>query len=715
MPETLAQLSEKGRAALSNLARQALNKAISFYGKEAEVSFPGTNYHLPLINILLNVKVNTLADLSFALDKSEEEGSLFPSEGILNKGLSVLACKEALAALAVFNKAHPLQGNGFMPDSMLRSLGLRLIDGRVSALAVILGPAKDTDSAHGLIREFKSRGIVSLLAGNINGITMEGQLKSIQLGLDDSIIALGSDYLSAIYAINFIVRLPLIYGGYCLGQRQQIIDYIRKRILAFSLLLGKADEVGIACGLGAMALGIPLITDLNLPRLGKIDTTLFEALTIESDYKKIPSRCLLARGIKAKIINMEIPLSYGTNFEGEKVRQDDLQVEFGGKENLSFELLVSQEEANVEDGKVEVFGPDLDILEKDVRFLPLAIVVNVYGRKMQKDFESMLERQIDRFINYACGIMHEGQRDASLIRVSRDAFSKGFKLKDLGTILYTMFHREYGAIIDKVEVRLYTDKGNVERLLRHAKDIFSLRDKLMLGLTDEGVDTYYSCLLCQSITPNHVCILTPQRPGLCGAYSWLDAKASSEIVPTGANQPIFKGEPLDLRLGQWENINKFVREKSNQAVESVSIYSIVDSPQTSSGYFECILVVVPEVKGVMVVNRDYPGLTPCGMNFSELSLLLKRGAQVPGFLGISKLYILSRKFISAEGGLRRLVWMPRKLKNLLGEGIKQEALSIGEPGLLEKIADEEDAISLKELESYLLKVRHPSLSMTPLI
>ena len=233
MPETLAQLSEKGRAALSNLARQALNKAISFYGKEAEVSFPGTNYHLPLINILLNVKVNTLADLSFALDKSEEECSLFPSEGILNNGLSVLACKEALAALAVFNKAHPLQGNGFMPDSMLRSLGLRLIDGRVSALAVILGPAKDTDSAHGLIREFKSRGIVSLLAGNINGITMEGQLKSIQLGLDDSIIALGSDYLSAIYAINFIVRLPLIYGGYCLG-RQRIIDYIRG-VFCFSL------------------------------------------------------------------------------------------------------------------------------------------------------------------------------------------------------------------------------------------------------------------------------------------------------------------------------------------------------------------------------------------------------------------------------------------------------------------------------------------------
>ncbi|MDD3987422.1 MAG: acetyl-CoA decarbonylase/synthase complex subunit alpha/beta [Candidatus Omnitrophica bacterium] len=717
MPETLAQLSEKGRAALSNLARQTLDKAFSLYGKETKISFPVTNYYLPLINSILNVKVKTLADLAFILDEVEKDEFLPFAEGILNKGFSVLACMEVLAALAVFNKGHPLQGSGFIPDSMLRSLGLKLIDGRVSAIAVILGPAKDVDSAVSLIREFKSRGIVSLLAGNINGNTMEGQLKSrgLELGLDNGIIALGSDYLSAIYAVNFIARFPLIYGNFQAGQCQQIIDYIRKRILAFCLLLGTADEEVIAYGLGVMVLGMPLITDLSLPQLDKIDATFLEALVVEKDYKKIPSRCMLARGIKPKIINMEMPLSYAAAFEGEKVRDEELQVEFGGKANLSFELLVSQEEAKVEDGRIEVFGPDLDSLERGNRFLPLAVVVNVYGRKMQKDFESMLERQIDRFINYACGIMHEGQRDNSLIRVSCDAFSRGFRLKDLGVILHAMFHREYSAIIDKVEVRLYTDKADVDRLLSGAREIFSLRDKRMLGLTDEGVGTYYSCLICQSITPNHVCILTPQRPGLCGAYSWLDAKISSEIVPTGPNQPILKGKPLDLRLGQWESINKYVRDKSNKTIEKVSIYSIVDSPQTSSGYFECILAVVPEVKGVMVVNRDYPGMTPCGMSFSDLSALLRTGAQVPGLLGISKLYILSRKFISAEGGLKRLVWMPKELKKLLGKEIEQAALDIGEFGLLEEIADEDDAVSLGELESFLSKANHPSLCMDPLI
>ncbi|MFA5311086.1 MAG: acetyl-CoA decarbonylase/synthase complex subunit alpha/beta [Candidatus Omnitrophota bacterium] len=717
MPETLAQLSEKGRAALSNLARKTLDKALSLYGKEAKVFFPATSYYLPLINALLNVKVKTLSDLILILDEAEKKDFLPFAEGILNKGLSALACKEVLAALAVFNNGHPLQGSGFMPDSMLRSLGLKLIDGRVSAIAVILGPARDADSAASLIREFKSRGIVSLLAGNINGNTMEGQLKGrgLELGLDNGIIALGSDYLSAIYAVNFIARLPLVYGNCRAGQCQQIIDYIRKRILAFCLLLGQADEGVIAYGLGAMVFGMPLITDLSLPQLGKIDTPFFEALVVERDYKKLPSRCMLARGIKAEIVNIKMPLSYAAAFGGEKVRREDLQVEFGGKANLSFELLVSKEEAEVEDGRIEVFGPDLENLERGSRFLPLAVVVNVYGRKMQRDFEPMLERQIDRFINCACGIMHEGQRDNSLIRVSCDAFSKGFRLKDLGVILHVMFHREYSAIIDKVEVRLYTDKKDVERLLSGAREVFSLRDKRMLQLTDEGVDTYYSCLICQSIAPNHVCILTPQRPGLCGAYSWLDAKASYEIVPTGPNQPILKGEPLDLRLGQWESINKFVRDRSNKTIEKVSIYSIVDSPQTSGGYFECILAVVPEVKGVMAVNRDYSGMTPCGMGFSDLSILLRTGAQVPGLLGISKLYILSRKFISAEGGLKRLVWMPKELKKLLGEGIKQAAFDTGEFGLFEKIADEDDAVSLGELEIFLSKVKHPSLSMGPLI
>ncbi|MBU1727082.1 MAG: CO dehydrogenase/CO-methylating acetyl-CoA synthase complex subunit beta, partial [Candidatus Omnitrophica bacterium] len=352
---------------------------------------------------------------------------------------------------------------------------------------------------------------------------------------------------------------------------------------------------------------------------------------------------------------------------------------------------------------------------KGSKSCPLAIIVEVFGRKMQKDFEPILERQIHRFVNYAMGLMHVGQRDMIWVRISNDAYNKGFRLKHIGTLLHAMLHQEYSAIVDKIQIKLYTKQADVEKLLVNAKKTFEERDERLSGMTDENVDTYYSCLLCQSFAPNHVCIVTPERLGLCGAYSWLDAKASFEIIPTGPNQPIKKGGVLDENLGQWENVNDFVKQKSNKTVDKVSMYSIMDSPQTSCGCFECIVAIIPEVNGVMVVHRDFSGMTPSGMSFTTLAGSVGGGVQTPGFLGVGKLYLTSKKFISAEGGLKRLVWMPKELKEILGEKLKKRSREIGEPDLLDKIADETVATTSEELAAYLEKVGHPALSMDPLI
>ncbi|MDD5167042.1 MAG: CO dehydrogenase/CO-methylating acetyl-CoA synthase complex subunit beta, partial [Candidatus Omnitrophica bacterium] len=203
--------------------------------------------------------------------------------------------------------------------------------------------------------------------------------------------------------------------------------------------------------------------------------------------------------------------------------------------------------------------------------------------------------------------------------------------------------------------------------------------------------------------------------GLCGAYSWLDGKASYEITPTGPNQPVAKGAVSDERLGQWKNIDDFVKQKSNKTIEKISMYSLMESPQSSCGCFECIVAIIPEANGVMVVHRDYSGMTPCGMTFTTLAGSVGGGVQTPGFSGIGKLYILSKKFISAEGGLKRLVWMPKELKGLLGDRLKKRCEEIGEPDLLEKIADETIATTSEELMKFLEKVKHPALTMPALI
>ncbi len=214
-----------------------------------------------------------------------------------------------------------------------------------------------------------------------------------------------------------------------------------------------------------------------------------------------------------KINQIPIPVAYSTDFEGQRVREKQLYVELGNNANPAIELLVSKNFDEIEDGLIELIGKDIDSLCPGARTLPLAVIVETAGRKMQKDFEPVFERQIHRFINYASGISHIGQRDTACIRISGDSFNKGFRLKHLGVILYEMFHQQYGMIIDKIQIKLYTVQEDIDNLRDTARQIFEQRDARACGITDESVDTYYSCSICQSFAHNHVCVITPERSG----------------------------------------------------------------------------------------------------------------------------------------------------------------------------------------------------------
>jgi len=266
-----------------------------------------------------------------------------------------------------------------------------------------------------------------------------------------------------------------------------------------------------------------------------------------------------------------------------------------------------------------------------------------------------------------------------------------------------------------VAVCIDTEAEAVRGKAAAARNAFRIRDDRIAGMTDESVETFYSCTICQSYAPDHVCVITPQRLGLCGAYNWLDGRANYEISPTGPNQPIAKGRTIDALKGEWEGVNRFVYGHSNHKVERFCGYSLLEAPMTSCGCFECIVAILPLANGVMVVNREYPGVTPCGMSFGDLASVAGGGAQTPGFLGVGRLYLSSPKFLAADGGVRRLVWMPKSLKEGIRERLQKEAERIGEPDLLDKIATEEDAMTEEEVAAFLEKTGHPAVSLAALI
>ncbi|MFA5357067.1 MAG: acetyl-CoA decarbonylase/synthase complex subunit alpha/beta [Candidatus Omnitrophota bacterium] len=726
MSKIVATSAIRGAHDIFKQASEFLDKAINEKGKDQKIGFPETAFYLPMANALLGAKVETLNETLPILEHAKSLLPEIPSDKVwlpylgdaLNAGMSALFSEEIIVALRYLYAQEPQNDcNGFFTDTIMRSLGIQLVDGRMPGFAAILGAAPDNKTAVQIVRELQQRNILIFVGSQVKGRSIIDQLleENVQMGWDNYIVPYGRDTISAIYPLNWAIRSALTFGGIKPGQAEKCLLYTKERVFAFGLVLGELDDIKYATGAGAISMGFPIIADTDIPEIKPSGITVYEALVKELDYKKIVPRCIEVRGVKVKVASIPIPVPYAAAFEGERVRKEQLCVEFGGKGSAAFEYLVTRKTDEVEDGKVELIGPDIDDPVREKKSMPLAIIIEVAGRKMQKDFEPILERQVHRFVNYAMGLMHIGQRDMNWIRISNDAFAKGFRLKHIGVILHAMLHQEYNAIVDKVQVKIYTKAEDVEKLLPEAKKAFDERDERISGMTDESVDTFYSCTLCQSFAPNHVCIITPERLGLCGAYSWLDGKASYEITPTGPNQPVLKGEVLDEKFGQWKNINDFFYQKSNKAIEKVSMYSLMDSPQSSCGCFECILAIIPEANGVMVVHRDFSGMTPSGMSFTTLAGSVGGGVQTPGFLGVGKLYLASKKFISADGGLKRLVWMPKELKELMGDKLKKRAQEEGEPDLLDKIADETTATTQEELLAFLAKAKHPALEMPPML
>jgi len=715
-------------------AEEGLEKAIAEHGPDKPVGWgPLTAYNLPMSYSLMGLEVRTLGDLRPQVAHARELLKPVPSEELwlpylgdgLDAGAATMLAQEALVALRTVNGYQTPPGwQGFISDTIMRELGIQLVDGRMPGFAAILGPAPTTEIAVKVVRELQERSILTFLAANRDGKTMREQMVEGGVLKDDAplkecwdlyVVPVGPDTLDGIYVLNWSIRSALTFGGHKRGESRKCLDYTKRRIHAFAITFGDIPDDWYAMGAGAILMGYPVISDVTTtPEVRPTGVTVREAIVVETDYAKLVPTCIDTRAVKVKIEKIDIPVGYAAAFEGERVRKDDMHVQFGFKYSDAVEYAYMVDPASIQDGDVRVEGPDIDSVAPGGA-MPLSVEMLIAGRKMQRDFEGIMERQVHRWLSNAMGFMHTGQRDQIWCRISKKAFAAGLRLRHLGTILHAKVHDEYGGIVDKVAVRIATVPEKVKAKVIEAREAFGYRDDRIADMTDESVDLFYSCTVCQSYAPDHVCVITPQRLGLCGAYNWLDGRANFEINPTGPNQPIPKGRTLDHVKGEWEGVNKFVYENSNRKVERFCAYSLLESPMTSCGCFECIVAILPLANGVMVVNREFLDVTPSGMSFGELASVTGGGAQTPGFLGVGRLYLSSPKFLSADGGVKRLVWMPKALKEGIRERFEKEARRVGEPDLLDKIPTEEDAMTEEAVAEHLAKVGHPAMTLDPLM
>ena len=703
-------------------ADEAVTNAIREKGPDQAIGFPSTNYYLPIIYSFTGKKMETLGDLA---DIVKYSGNLLPARvpdknwlpylgQTLDAGAAALFACEAIEAVKYVMGPNPVDGIwlGAANDVIMRERGVEFVDGSAPGFAAVTGAAPDNATAVKIAKELQQKNLYVFMGGSTNGVQFADQLaaEGIQLGWETRLVPFGKDVSALVYALGFANRAALSFGGVKPGDFEANLKYNKNRVFAFVLAFGEVDEEKYAAAAGAINYGFPVIADTAIPQILPTGVCTYEHVVSSVPYDNMVEKALEVRGCKIKITHVPVPVAYGAAFEGERIRKEDVHVEFGGNKSSAFEFVTSVDFDSINDNEFELIGPDIDTVEPGT-VLPLGIWVEVAGRKMQADFEPILERQIHHLINGAEGIWHMGQRDIVWTRVSKDGFKKGIRIEDYGKIIHARFHADYPAIVDKVKVTLITDTDEVEKRQKIARETYQFRNKRVEAMTDESVDTFYSCLLCQAFAPNHVCVITPERLGLCGAYNWLDGKAAYEIDETGGNQPVKKGECLDPVKGIWTGVNEYAYTNSHKAVSAFCAYSIMDRPMTSCGCFEAICAYLPECNGVMVVNREFLGDTPVGMTFSALAGNVGGGMQTPGFMGVGKVFLTSRKFLFTEGGYARLVWMPKELKDSLREDMEKRFSEQGLEGFFDKIADETVATSAEEVRAFMEKNNHPALTM----
>ncbi len=687
----------------------AIDNAIATYGEAEAVSFPDTAYSLPCYYGVTGEKITTLGEMKAAMATIKANMTRNNRlQDAFDSGIASALCAEFLEALKYLHGATPYTEPemGHLTDAFVRNLGVPLVTGDIPGVAVIIGGAENPEDTVALVKSYQNQGILVTLTGEAIKHVADAGMKT---GEGVRVCPLGYEMQSVIHVVSVAVRAALIFGNVTPGDFKSLSNYTMDRVRAFVNAYKPLSDEIVSYGAGAICLGFPVVSN-ETENMFRVPKSLIQQL----DISKWNATSLEARDIKIKITNIDIPVAYATAFEGEIIRRGDMQVEVDGSRVDCFELVHTCEAAELEDHKITVVGPEIDEIPVGSK-ISLSYTVKVAGKAMQADFESVMERKFHAYLNCIEGVMHTGQRDMIRIRISKADFEAGFKFKHIGEVLYAKIKSEFEAVVDKCEVEIVVDAEQNKALRAHANEIFAKRDDRLKSMTDESVPVYYTCIMCQAFSPSHVCIVTPERLGLCGAVSWLDAKATNELDPAGPCQVVTKERCVDENLGRYDDVDEAIAKYSHGALERITLYSLFQDPMTSCGCFECICGVEPCSMGVVITTREHAGMTPLGMSFSDMASMTGGGVQTPGFMGHGKQFISSKKFLKAEGGLGRIVWMPKELKDQVRERLDASALELyGVENFTDMIADEtvctEDPEQLLE---YLGTVGHPVLSMEP--
>lgn len=402
-------------------AEADVNAIFDELGADAPLNMPHTAYFLACIYAYIGKKVTTVGELHDVLPDVKAMMLREPrTKSIFYSGVGTAIAAEMIEACKYAKTDTPYEGtiyHGHFADAEVRELGVPLVTGDIPGFVVIIGPAPSTEEAVEIVKGYQSRGIFVFLIG---GIIDQMNEAGINMGFPVRLVPVGPDIWAVGYIISLVTRCAMIFGNIQPGDWDGFHKYTFDRVNAFVNAYKPVPDITVACGAGAIKLGFPVVTN-DTDDMWSVP----KSLIINENTNDWIDTSLEARGIKIKVTNIDIPVAFSTAYEGEIIRRADMQVEIDGSRVDCFELVQTKDASEIEDHRIEVIGPEIDEFEVGTK-LSLSYTVEVAGKNMQPDFESVFERKFHSFLNCVEGVMHTGQRDMIRIRISKVDYEAGF-------------------------------------------------------------------------------------------------------------------------------------------------------------------------------------------------------------------------------------------------------------------------------------------------
>jgi acetyl-CoA decarbonylase/synthase complex subunit beta len=540
---------------------------------------------------------------------------------------------------------EPDRDRYFITDDSFRSLCVGLNQDS-NGWALLVGRV-DENNLDKLIAEMSSRNLKPFAYGKTANILRKANIQFTDLGPRET---------GAIYFAQLLVRYALIYARDLGGDPHEISHSIEEYAPGVVLLLGEPEMQTRSLVQGLLGLGVPIV---SLQKDYGLVGHLYNVQTIAD----MMGRVWRLPNIRVRLVeraSAELPVPSGPVYRRETLKDDEVAIRVGGSGSG---FIVSMP-SNVEKDTVKVIGS----LDDASGF---SVMIELGNPDMEPDITLWVDAVIQSVSKYAKGVKIQNRGSGGVeLQMTREAIDAGFTLDHLGNMIITELRNEFPSI-GSVKVSFVLDGAEEERLRVMVDKYKNERKHLIDSASEDNLDTFYGCTRCRSFSLGHACTVTPDRPAQC-SKPWYMLKAYAVLAPGNTYNPctlIEKGECLDPIKGEYVGVNNSTEIRTEGRVERVYLHSIFEYPHTACSCFQNVAYYIPEVDGIAIMDRGYKGLAPGGMTWTRLANMVAGRQYRDGAATIATQYLRSPKFLQADGGYARVVWMTDTLKNFAGDTI----------------------------------------------